>query len=280
LTQPVQRHVVFLLLPRVHLLDLAGPAQVFHAATDYGARYELRFCASSTDTSSAQGLRFKTETELPEVRRDDLIIIPGQWSKYMKNGPLLTARVKAWLRDAYKSQAHLASVCSGAFALGEAGFLNGRRLCGCAPFSAAVEINFSCATIEVARGRAQHATKAWQGETVSKTVSLGEGLCGQWLTRLTSLSLGGVFRPSFNEPDWLIQAAASIFMNSFVPFLPVRRSQSGPPSRSNRKLMSNPRPGVAIAERAAPTLTVIEAAFSQRFFMCSPGSNKFLLDRA
>jgi transcriptional regulator GlxA family with amidase domain len=127
LTHPLQRRVVFLLLPRVHLLDLAGPAQAFHAATDYGARYELRFCASSTETSSAQGLRLKTETELPEVRRDDLIVIPGQWSKYMKNGPVLTATVKAWLRDAYKSEAHLASVCSGAFALGEAGFLNGRR---------------------------------------------------------------------------------------------------------------------------------------------------------
>ncbi len=127
MTDPVPRRVVFLLLPKVHLLDLAGPAQAFHAATDYGARYELRFCASSTETASAQGLIFKTETELPEVGRDDLIVIPGQWSKYTKNGPLLTARVKAWLRDAYKSGAHLASVCSGAFALGEAGFLNGRR---------------------------------------------------------------------------------------------------------------------------------------------------------
>jgi len=125
-TDPVPRRVVFLLLPKVHLLDLAGPAQAFHAATNHGAGYELRFCASSTETSSAQGLIFKTETELPEVRRDDLIVIPGQWSKYM-NGPLLTARIKAWLRDAYKSGAHLASVCSGAFALGEAGFLNGRR---------------------------------------------------------------------------------------------------------------------------------------------------------
>jgi transcriptional regulator GlxA family with amidase domain len=87
----------------------------------------LRFCASSTETSSAQGLIFKTETELPEIRRDDLVIIPGQWSKHIKNGQLLTARIRAWLREAYKTGAHLASVCSGAFALGEAGFLNGRR---------------------------------------------------------------------------------------------------------------------------------------------------------
>ena len=127
MTDPVPRRVVFLLLPRVHLLDLAGPAQAFHSATSYGAGYELFFCASSTETSSAQGLILKTETELPEVRREDLIIIPGQWSKHIRNAPLLTARVKAWLRAAHKSEVHLASVCSGAFALGEAGFLNGRR---------------------------------------------------------------------------------------------------------------------------------------------------------
>jgi hypothetical protein len=45
---------------------------------------------------------------------------------------------------------------------------------------------------------------------------------------------------SFTEPiaHRLIQAAAPVFMNSFVPFGPVSLSQSGPPSRSNRKLIS------------------------------------------
>jgi transcriptional regulator GlxA family with amidase domain len=106
---------------------MAGPAQAFHSAANYGAGYELRFCASSPEISSAQGLIFKTETELPDIGRNDLIVVPGQWSKHIKDGKLLNARIMAWLREAYKSEAHLASVCSGAFALGEAGFLNGRR---------------------------------------------------------------------------------------------------------------------------------------------------------
>jgi transcriptional regulator GlxA family with amidase domain len=106
---------------------MAGPAQAFHSAANYGAGYELRFCASSPEISSAQGLVFKTETELPDIGRNDLIVVPGQWSKHIKDGKLLNARIMAWLREAYKSEAHLASVCSGAFALGEAGFLNGRR---------------------------------------------------------------------------------------------------------------------------------------------------------
>lgn len=106
---------------------MAGPAQAFHSAANYGAGYELHFCASSPEISSAQGLIFKTETELPDIGRNDLIVVPGQWSKHIKDGKLLNARIIAWLREAYKSEAHLASVCSGAFALGEAGFLNGRR---------------------------------------------------------------------------------------------------------------------------------------------------------
>src|SRR5258708_34144210 len=101
---------------------MAGPAQAFHSAANYGAGYELRFCASSPEISSAQGLIFKTETELPDIGRNDLIVVPGQWSKHIKDGKLLTARIRAWLRDAYKSEAHLPSVCSGPLRLGEAEF--------------------------------------------------------------------------------------------------------------------------------------------------------------
>ncbi|MFC7479351.1 hypothetical protein ACFQX7_03755 [Luedemannella flava] len=35
--------VVFLLAPGVHLLDLAGPAQVFHTAAALGAAYGLHY---------------------------------------------------------------------------------------------------------------------------------------------------------------------------------------------------------------------------------------------
>jgi len=78
---------------------MAGPAQAFHSAANYGAGYELHFCASSPEISSAQGLIFKTETELPDIGRNDLIVVPGQWSKHIKDGKLLNARIIAWLRE-------------------------------------------------------------------------------------------------------------------------------------------------------------------------------------
>ena len=37
--------VVFLLVPKLHLLDLAGPAQVFSTANDLGYGYALSYVA-------------------------------------------------------------------------------------------------------------------------------------------------------------------------------------------------------------------------------------------
>jgi hypothetical protein len=42
-TQPRRLH--FLMLPQVHLLDLAGPAQVFYEANGFGADYKIQFCS-------------------------------------------------------------------------------------------------------------------------------------------------------------------------------------------------------------------------------------------
>jgi transcriptional regulator GlxA family with amidase domain len=127
MSESVPRRVVFLLLPKVHLLDLAGPAQAFDSATDYGAGYKLHFCAGSVETSSAQGLLFKADTELPMLGPNDLVVIPGQRAKQIENNRGLPAKVRTWLQETYKAGTHLASVCSGAFTLGEAGFLSGRR---------------------------------------------------------------------------------------------------------------------------------------------------------
>jgi hypothetical protein len=35
---------VFVIPPRVHLLDITGPAHVFYEAADYGAPIKLHFC--------------------------------------------------------------------------------------------------------------------------------------------------------------------------------------------------------------------------------------------
>ena len=47
--------VAFVLVPQLHLLDLAGPAQVFSTAADLGYRYELHYLAEQPEVPTAQG---------------------------------------------------------------------------------------------------------------------------------------------------------------------------------------------------------------------------------
>jgi len=61
--------VVFLLSPALHLLDLAGPAQVFSTAADDGLGYTLHYVAEQEDVPTAQGLPLRAATGWPPARR-------------------------------------------------------------------------------------------------------------------------------------------------------------------------------------------------------------------
>jgi transcriptional regulator GlxA family with amidase domain len=124
MTSKAPTRVVFILLPEVNLLDLGGPAQVFQVAQHYGASYQLFFGAASEMVMSSQGLPLGPLKPLPVPQADDLILIPGP---RLSSSPSISASIVNWLRHANDVGAHLASVCTGAIALGDAGLLNGRR---------------------------------------------------------------------------------------------------------------------------------------------------------
>lgn len=122
----VKQRVVFLILDGVQLLDLAGPAQVFTTAAALGAPYSLHFCANIFEVRSTQGLLLGQLEPLPIASSNDLLIVPGVTLKRL-NQPLLDAKTRHWLVDAYRNGICIASICTGAIALGEAGLLDGRR---------------------------------------------------------------------------------------------------------------------------------------------------------
>ncbi|WP_333769644.1 GlxA family transcriptional regulator [Streptomyces sp. IBSBF 2435] len=119
--------VVFLLVPRLHLLDLAGPAQVFSTAADHGLGHTLRYVAEQEDVPTAQGITLRAERALPALGADDLVVVPGWRSHTLRGtGPLAPATLD-WLRAHHAAGGTVASVCAGADALGRAGLLDGRR---------------------------------------------------------------------------------------------------------------------------------------------------------
>jgi len=120
--------VVFMLVPGLHLLDLAGPAQAFGTAADLGCGYELVYVAGQEDVPTAQCLTVKAATDWPALATDDLIIVPGWRASPGIAGtvPLAGPALKV-LAAHHAAGGTVASVCAGADALGRAGLLNGRR---------------------------------------------------------------------------------------------------------------------------------------------------------
>ena len=112
------------MLPEVEILDLAGPLQALSEVNRGRARYRIRVCSTRDRVRSDQGVVLADLDPLPPIEAGALVIVPGM--PYAATRKIDRAIIR-WLRDAANAGAHLASVCTGAFILGEAGLLDGRR---------------------------------------------------------------------------------------------------------------------------------------------------------
>jgi transcriptional regulator GlxA family with amidase domain len=119
--------VVFALTPGLHLLDLAGPAQVFSTAADYGYGYTLHYVADHEDVMTAQGLPLRPSSIWPELGPGDIVLVAGWRSPELAPSVPLAPWTLRRLAELHARGVLVASVCSGAQALAAAGLLNGRR---------------------------------------------------------------------------------------------------------------------------------------------------------
>jgi transcriptional regulator GlxA family with amidase domain len=119
--------VAFVLAPGLHLLDLAGPAQVFSTAADLGYGYALSYLAERPEILTAQGLPVRAETRWPELDGGDLLLVPGWRVPAPRRPGAFGPATLRRLAGHHAAGGTVASVCAGADALGRAGLLDGRR---------------------------------------------------------------------------------------------------------------------------------------------------------
>ncbi|MBB5609332.1 MULTISPECIES: GlxA family transcriptional regulator [unclassified Janthinobacterium] len=121
--------VALLIFPGVQSLDVSGPMDVFAEANDYvgeGEGYRLFTVGtqpSPVRASNGQQLGFDFSLDQAGSDYDIVLVAGGPQLVQEQENPALSA----WLRQVASSVPRYGSICTGAFLLGRAGLLDGKR---------------------------------------------------------------------------------------------------------------------------------------------------------
>jgi len=125
--------IVFIVPPRVHLLDINGPAHIFYEAKALGLDCELHFVSmdGKKKIDSSAGLQFSDLKNFKNIKlgSDDYIFIPGMEFEVVASDRFSQeyGSFLSWLRKKHEAMVNICSVCSGAFILAAAGVLRGKE---------------------------------------------------------------------------------------------------------------------------------------------------------
>lgn len=129
----ILRRIEILVFPDAQVLDVTGPAQVFASANEMARRsahpekrplYDIALVAEMAEVTCNSGIALRC-APLSEDRPapDTAIAVGGSGVNVACSRPVLID----WVRNRAIHARRMASVCSGAFLLAEAGLLDGRR---------------------------------------------------------------------------------------------------------------------------------------------------------
>lgn len=125
----IQRDIGILLFNEVEVLDFAGPFEVF-SITTYSKSSEKPFrvhtVAQTKDLIKARnGLKIKPDYDFYDAPQFDILIIPGGYGA--EEIEIHNPKVINWIKNNSNNVNIMASVCTGAFLLAEAGLLDGKQ---------------------------------------------------------------------------------------------------------------------------------------------------------
>lgn len=118
--------IVFAIFPGFQMIDLTGPHEVFSQSVRLGAHISIETVAASTEpVEASSGLLVLPSKSIEEIEGeiDTLIAVGGDGV----HAACVNREYVEWFSRAAKRSRRIVSVCSGAFLLGAAGCLDGKR---------------------------------------------------------------------------------------------------------------------------------------------------------
>jgi transcriptional regulator GlxA family with amidase domain len=127
---PTLRQVEIVAFPDVTVLDVTGPLDVFTVANEWAARnglprpYDARVVAERVPVTTSSGLALLADPLPGPSKPVDTLVVAGGPGTFAaaQSEPLVR-----WIAVRARQARRAASVCTGAFLLGAAGLLEGRR---------------------------------------------------------------------------------------------------------------------------------------------------------
>jgi len=120
------RNVAILIFDGVEVLDFAGPTDVFTHARDANGKpaFKLYAVAKSMDPITSQGfVKITPNYTIANCPKPDILVIPGGGT----GGVTRDEATMKWIKDSGAKSECVISVCTGAFIMQAAGFLDGLK---------------------------------------------------------------------------------------------------------------------------------------------------------
>jgi transcriptional regulator GlxA family with amidase domain len=121
-------HVWFVVTPNVLLLDYAGAAEAMRMAAEMGGKLVVHTCAPVVQVGTSLGIELAGLEPLPAtLPENSLVVLAGNADEAHDMATPAARAVVRWLRTVPRTDTRIASICSGALLLAQAGLLDGRR---------------------------------------------------------------------------------------------------------------------------------------------------------